>query len=164
MMNIASALIRGLLALSLATGSAGAIAGVAAPSAQDPVLEKRVMSLANELRCLVCQNQTIADSSSGLAVDLKNQIREKLQAGESEKDIASYMVTRYGDFVLYKPPFKLTTLLLWLGPLLLLLAGFWMLLRRLKHQRAAQASPLSPDDQARARKLLEESKPESERP
>lgn len=144
--------------------ASGAIAGEAAPSAQDPVLEKRVMSLANELRCLVCQNQTIADSNSGLAVDLKNQIREKLQAGESEKDIASYMVTRYGDFVLYKPPFKVTTVLLWLGPLLLLLAGFWLLLRRLKHQRAAQTSPLSPDDQARVRKLLEENKTESERP
>lgn len=163
-MRYLNAITQLLLALFIAAGSAGAIAGEAAPSAQDPVLEKRVMSLANELRCLVCQNQTIADSSSGLAVDLKNQIREKLQAGESEKDIASYMVTRYGDFVLYKPPFKVATVLLWLGPLLLLLAGFWLLLRRLRHQRAAQAAPLSPDDQARARKLLEESKNESERP
>jgi cytochrome c-type biogenesis protein CcmH len=128
---------------------------MAAPLTQDPVLEKRVMSLANELRCLVCQNQTIADSSSGLAIDLKNQIREKLQAGESEKDILGYMVSRYGEFVLYKPPFKIATVLLWLGPLLLLLAGFFVLYRRVRRERSVATVDLSPADHGRAQALLD---------
>jgi cytochrome c-type biogenesis protein CcmH len=145
-----------LFVLLIAASSFSAVAGEAANAAPTALLEKRVMSLANELRCLVCQNQTIADSSSGLAVDLKNQIREKLQAGESEKEIVDYMVTRYGDFVRYKPPFKTATLLLWLGPLLLLLGGFWMLLRRLRHQRVVPPSQISPADHARVQKLLEE--------
>ena len=100
-----------------------AFAGVATPLAEDPQLETRVQRLSEELRCLVCQNQTIADSHAGLAVDLKNQIREQLRAGKSDADILDYMTERYGDFVLYRPPFKATTLLLWAGPFVLLLGG-----------------------------------------
>ena len=78
------------------------------------------MTLAAELRCLVCQNQTLADSNAPLAEDLRNQVREKMRRGASDSEIVDYMVARYGDFVLYRPPLKLTTLLLWFGPLLLL--------------------------------------------
>jgi len=108
-----------LLALRLS----GAAAGEAAPLAEDPVLEQRVMRLAEELRCLVCQNQTIADSHAGLAVDLKKQIREQLSAGRSDKQVLAYMVDRYGDFVLYRPPVKGTTAALWFGPFALLAFG-----------------------------------------
>ena len=126
----------------------------AAAFAQDPALEKRVSALAHELRCLVCQNQTLADSNAPLAVDLRNQIREQLKGGASERDVLEFMVARYGDFVLYRPPFKATTLLLWAGPFLLLLAGVAILLRRLR-QRSAPAPALSEDERTRAAKLLE---------
>ena len=100
--------------------------GLASPSLaqEDPNLERRVTTLAHELRCLVCQNQTLADSNAPLAVDLRNQIREQLKAGKSEREITDFMVQRYGDFVLYRPPFKATTLLLWFGPVLILVVGF----------------------------------------
>ena len=106
----------------------------AAPLAEDPVLEARMMHIAAELRCLVCQNQTIADSSAGLAVDLRNQVREMLARGENDKQIIDYMTARYGDFVLYRPPLKSTTALLWFGPGAFLLGGvitlFFVLRRR----------------------------------
>ena len=106
----------------------------AAPAAEDPVLEARMMRIAAELRCLVCQNQTIADSSAGLAVDLRSQVREMLARGENDKQIIDYMTARYGDFVLYRPPLKTTTALLWFGPGALLLGGiitlFFVLRRR----------------------------------
>src|SRR3970282_2158487 len=82
-----------------------------------------MMAIAAELRCMVCENQSIADSDADLAKDFRNQIREKLQQGQSERDIIDYMIARYGDFVLWRPPFKPTTLLLWLGPVLLVAAG-----------------------------------------
>lgn len=126
----------------------------AAPAAEDPVLEQRVTALSGELRCLVCQNQTIADSNAGLAIDLKNQVREKMKQGMSDREIIDYMVARYGDFVLYRPPFKATTLVLWLGPLLLLAAGFFALFRRLARRRKAVEIELSAVDRERASKLL----------
>ena len=104
----------------------------AVPASDDPALERRVMALAEELRCLVCQNQTLADSNAPLAVDLRNQIREQLQAGKSERDVVDFMVARYGDFVLYRPPFKAGTAALWLGPFFLLALGVWLLLRRVR--------------------------------
>src|SRR3989449_8358080 len=99
------------------------IAWVACAFAQDARLERRVTALAHELRCLVCQNQTLADSNAPLAVDLRNQIREQLKAGKTERDVVEFMVARYGDFVLYRPPFKATTAALWLGPFVLLVLG-----------------------------------------
>jgi len=106
----------------------------AEPAAEDPVLEARVMRIAAELRCLVCQNQTIADSSAGLAVDLRNQVREMLARGDNDKQIIDFMTARYGDFVLYRPPLKSTTALLWFGPAAFLLGGvitlFFVLRRR----------------------------------
>lgn len=148
---------RKLLALLLGLILAGSVLAKEAPTvAADPLLEKRAMALAEELRCLVCQNQTIADSHAELAVDLKNQIREKLKAGMSEAQIIDYMVARYGDFVLYRPPVKATTLPLWFGPfalLLVALAGlFYYIMRR---RRSAPAQDLSEEEQARVRSLLD---------
>ena len=100
--------------------SATAQAKVAPNISADPALEARMMVIAEELRCLVCQNETIAASHADLAVDLKNQIRIRLTQGQSQKQILDFMVERYGDFVLYRPPLKTTTLLLWLGPFILL--------------------------------------------
>ena len=126
---------------------------VAAAIAQDPILEKRVAALAEELRCLVCQNQTLADSNAPLAVDLRNQMREQLAKGASEREVREFMVARYGDFVLYKPPFKASTAALWLGPFLLLAIGIWVL-RRLARRRVP-APHLSEAERTRAAKLLE---------
>jgi len=134
-----------LLALALLAGSA---------AAQDPALDKRVAGLAHELRCLVCQNQTLADSNAPLAVDLRNQIREQLQSGASEREVIDFMVARYGDFVLYRPPLKASTLALWLGPFVLLALGALLLVRRLVRRRAPEPQ-LSEAERARAAKLLE---------
>jgi cytochrome c-type biogenesis protein CcmH len=129
-------------------------AGEAAPAAADPALEARVMAVASELRCLVCQNQTLADSHAPLAVDLRNQIREKMQQGASEHDIVDYMVARYGDFVLYRPPFKATTVLLWAGPMLLMLAGLAALFFRLARRRGESQPELSDEQRTRAQAML----------
>lgn len=128
-------------------------ANEASLAAANPVLEKRVMALAGELRCLVCQNQTIADSNAELAIDLRNQVREKLAQGMSEKDILAYMVQRYGDFVLYRPPVKVTTWLLWFGPFLLLAVGFFFLLLKLSRRRI-QVDALPESEMQRAAQLL----------
>jgi len=144
-----------LLVLVLALLQAVAGADEARPVAEDPVLEARVMRLAEELRCLVCQNQTIADSHAGLAIDLRNQIREQLRQGASEDQVRSYMVQRYGDFVLYRPPVKATTWLLWFGPLALLVAGviaFGVVLAR--RQRSGSSEALTPEEASRAAALL----------
>ena len=122
--------------------------------AQDPALEKRVATLAQELRCLVCQNQTIADSNAPLAVDLRNQIREQAAAGRSDKDILDFMVARYGDFVLYRPPLKASTLVLWAGPFLFLILGAGLLIRFLRSRRMPEPR-LTAADRERAAKLLE---------
>ncbi|HEV3007785.1 MAG TPA: cytochrome c-type biogenesis protein [Burkholderiales bacterium] len=123
-------------------------------AAQDPSLEKRVAALADELRCLVCQNQTLADSNAPLAVDLRNQIREQLTKGASEREVREFMVARYGDFVLYRPPFKASTVALWAGPFILLLAGAFFLYRRITRRRVPEPR-LSQGERERAAKLLE---------
>lgn len=120
---------------------------------QETNLDRRVMDLSQELRCLVCQNQTLADSNAPLAVDLRNQVREQLAAGRSEQDVLDFMVARYGDFVLYRPPLKASTLFLWIGPFVFLLVGAWLLVRRVG--RRSPETHLSDEDRARAAKLLE---------
>lgn len=110
-----------LLAWSLAFG--GAMAKEAAPVASDPALEARVLRITEELRCLVCQNQTIADSHSGLADDLRREVREQLRRGASDEQVVQFMTDRYGDFVRYRPPFKASTAVLWIGPAALLAIG-----------------------------------------
>ncbi|HVJ25611.1 MAG TPA: cytochrome c-type biogenesis protein [Burkholderiales bacterium] len=117
-------------------------------------LDKRTAALAEELRCLVCQNQTLADSHAPLAIDLRHQIREQLAGGASEREVREFMVARYGDFVLYKPPLKASTVALWLGPFALLVAGLALLGRRLRRPRSAEPA-LSPAERERAAKLLE---------
>jgi len=129
----------------------------AALAADDPALDKRVAALAHELRCLVCQNQTLADSNAPLAVDLRNQIREQLQKGASERQVTDFMVQRYGDFVLYRPPLKASTVLLWAGPFLLLGFGVFLLVRKIKSSRLG-AAPLSEAERARAAQLIEQSR------
>ena len=131
----------------------------AAPAAADPVLEKRVKSLAEELRCLVCQNQTLADSNAPLAEDLRNQVREKMREGKSDKEVVDFLVERYGDFVLYRPPLKATTIVLWFGPFLLLALGFAMLLRSVRRQPQEADAEISDADRKRAAELLAGSKP-----
>ncbi len=138
----------------LAATASWAFAKEAAPAAADPALEQRVMTLASELRCLVCQNQTLADSNAPLAEDLRNQVREKMRQGTSDSEIVDYMVARYGDFVLYRPPLKLTTLLLWFGPLLLLAGGFLVLVRRVLRRRPAQDLEITASERKRAAELL----------
>ena len=143
------------LALLLAALLAAPLAAKeAAPAAADPVLEKRVTALAEELRCLVCQNQTLAESNAPLAEDLRNQLREKMREGKSDREVVDFLVERYGDFVLYRPPLKATTVLLWFGPLLLLAAGFTVLLRRVRARRAVVESGVSEADRKRAAELL----------
>lgn len=129
----------------------------AVPLADDPVLEKRVSALAAELRCLVCQNQSLADSHADLAVDLKNKIREMARAGKSDAEINQFMTDRYGDFVLYRPPVKNTTLFLWIGPFFVMFGGLLLLFLYLKRRKriSPEPVPLSTEDSARARALLE---------
>ena len=103
--------------------AAACLADEAPSLAADPVLEQRVKNLSAELRCLVCQNQSLADSHADLAIDLRNQVREMMQDGKSDEQIREFMVARYGDFVLYDPPVKSSTMLLWVGPFALLLVG-----------------------------------------
>lgn len=147
---------RALLALLLALGAAATAADEAKPTVLDPVAESRTMALAAELRCLVCQNQTIADSNADLAVDLRREIREQVKAGKTDGEILDFMTARYGDFVLYRPPLKATTVLLWFGPALLFVVGFVVLFRVLRgrRERVAADRPLSDAERARAEALL----------
>lgn len=147
-----------LMALTMATVMHGAGATEAASLAADPVLEARVLKVAEELRCLVCQNETIAASHADLAVDLRKQIRNKLSEGQSEQQILDFMVERYGDFVLYRPVLKASTILLWVGPFALLLIAAYSLTRAIRG-RQRHAAPLTPVDADRARRLLDESPP-----
>lgn len=131
------------------------IAKEAQPSAADPVIEERLMKLSKELRCLVCQNETLADSRAELAVDLRGQIREQMKAGKSDKQIVAYLTERYGKFILYNPPVDPTTYLLWFGPFVLLVGGLAVLFRYLKQRRELIIEqPLSVDERQRAELLL----------
>jgi len=121
-----------LLAAILMMFAATVCAGEAQALYSDPATDARLNALASDLRCLVCQNQSIADSHSDLATDLRNEILEMIAAGKTDKEIVDFMVARYGDFVLYRPPFKLATFLLWGGPLLLLALAVLVLYRYFK--------------------------------
>jgi cytochrome c-type biogenesis protein CcmH len=132
-----------MLALVLASGWGHAKEAV--PAAEDPVLEARMLRIATELRCLVCQNQTIADSHAELAVDLRNQVKEMLKRGDSDQMIIDYMTARYGDFVLYRPPLKGTTYILWFGPGLLLLGGIASLVLVLRRRSRLAPDQFEPD-------------------
>ncbi len=146
---------RRVFAVALCSVALGAFAQSAEVAHPDAAVERRLKSLGEELRCLVCQNQTIADSSAPLAVDLRNQLRSQIAAGRSDDDIRAYMVQRYGDFVLYRPPLRATTLLLWIGPFALAAVGaaiFFVVVRR---RRPAEAGSLSNQRREELAALLE---------
>jgi cytochrome c-type biogenesis protein CcmH len=151
---------RTLVALLLAALLAGVAAGKeASPLASDEAVEQRMVAISEELRCLVCQNESLAGSRADLAQDLRQQIRELIKAGKSDQEIMDFMVGRYGDFVRYRPPLKPVTWLLWLGPFLLLAIAFALLITYLRSRgkRLALdgAGALSEEDQARAARLLQ---------
>ena len=151
---------RGLLAALLCLLPALVVAKEAAPLAEDPVLEQRLMRLTQELRCLVCQNESLADSRADLAADLRNQMREQMRAGRSDEQIRAWLTERYGDFVLYRTPLKATTAVLWFGPAALLVAGLGGLLFYLNRRRG-RVTPrtLTASERARAQALLQADEP-----
>jgi len=129
----------------------------ATPLSADPVLEARVLKIAEELRCLVCQNETIAASQADLAKDLRQQIREQLTQGRTQPQILEFMSQRYGDFVLYRPPLQLSTVLLWAGPFVLLLVAAGVLLMNIRRRDpSTEPSPLTPAELQRAQRLLDD--------
>jgi cytochrome c-type biogenesis protein CcmH len=129
----------------------------ARPLADNPQAEARLKHLAVELRCLVCQNQTLADSNAPLAEDLRREVREMIAKDMSDKDIIEFLVTRYGDFILYRPPLKATTTLLWLGPFVLLIAGVAALVLALRRrQKKLVDVSLSEEERNRVARLLSE--------
>jgi cytochrome c-type biogenesis protein CcmH len=145
-----------MLALVLLFMSGACLAKPAVPAAGDPALEKRVVAIAENLRCLVCQNQSIADSNAELARDLRKQVREQLKAGASDQAVIDHMVARYGQFILYRPPLRPATLLLWFGPFLLLAGGLVFLGLQVRQRRALlrNRARLTEAERARAREIL----------
>lgn len=134
-------------------------AGEAKDMAADPVLEKRMIGLAEKLRCLVCQNESLASSRADLAEDLRREVREQMNLHKSDQEIIDYLVSRYGDFVLYDPPVKSYTILLWFGPFALLLIGVGMLIYQLRKRRqTVPETQLSDEAQKRAAALLDDEK------
>jgi cytochrome c-type biogenesis protein CcmH len=131
----------------------------AAPVAEDPEIERRMIALSEDLRCLVCQNESLAGSRADFANDLRREIREQMKANKSDKEIVDFLVARYGDFVLYRPPMKPTTILLWFGPFVFLIIGAVILVVYLKRRRKQIEEPvLSEQQRKQAEALLEESK------
>jgi cytochrome c-type biogenesis protein CcmH len=140
-------------------------AAEAVPVADNPAVEQRLIAIAAELRCLVCQNESLAGSRADLAMDLRREIRTRIARGDSDDAIKAFLVERYGDFILYRPPWKATTLLLWLGPMLLLAIGLTLLFRQLRRRADGARSGVSNDaelneeERARLEQLLAADKP-----
>jgi cytochrome c-type biogenesis protein CcmH len=147
------------LLLILALMSPLSWAKEAAPVAEDPVIEKRMLALSEDLRCLVCQNESLAGSRADFANDLRREIREQIKEGKKDQEIIDFLVERYGDFVLYNPPMKPTTYLLWIGPFAFLLIGAGILFFYLKmRRRQIEEPPLTADQHRHAESLLKEDK------
>lgn len=144
---------RALAALLLTCGMWLAQAEEAQPLAADAAIEQRLIVIAEELRCLVCQNESLAGSRADLALDLRREIRELIRQGKSDDQIKEFLVSRYGDYVLYRPPVKSTTWLLWGGPFVLLLAGLAGLIFFLRRRHSDERA-LSDDDRRKAAALL----------
>lgn len=143
------------LAIASQVGLSG-IAASSAPEAADAELDRRVYTFAKDIRCLVCQNETLADSRADLALDLRREIREQMAAGRSDEQIVAFLTARYGDFVLYRPPLKPSTYPLWFGPFVLLAGGLFALYRSVKHWRTLpDVEPLSANERRRIRQLLD---------
>lgn len=155
---------KALIAAGLALGAlllAGSFvqAKEAAPLAEDPVIEQRMLAISEELRCLVCQNESLAGSRADLAQDLRRELRELLKAGKTDQEVKDFLVSRYGDFVLYRPQVKPATYLLWAGPFVLLIAGLFGLmrfLRRRANEAGAAEAPLTEAERQRAEALLKD--------
>lgn len=143
-----------LILLLLFAGLGTAFAGVEVTQFERAEQEQQYNRLIAELRCLVCQNQNLADSNAELAQDLRQEVYEMIQAGASDQEIINFMVARYGDFVLYRPPFKATTAFLWIGPFIILITGFVILLVFIRKRRQLGAVELDESEHARARELL----------
>lgn len=147
-----------ILLILLITLFAGSLFANEAKLREDPEIKDRFKHLASELRCLKCQNQTIWDSKAGLADDLRKQIRSQIYAGKSDDEIVEYMVDRYGEFVRYKPVVDQKTIFLWLGPLIFLVIGIFLLYRYIKirrEQNSEEDAPLTEEDRLRAQAILE---------
>ena len=151
------------LALLLALLASLAVGREAAPLAEDETVEKRMVAISDEMRCLVCQNESLSGSHADLAKDLRREIRTMIKAGKTDQEIKDFMVDRYGDFVLYRPPLKATTYLLWFGPFLLLVVAILALVnylrrrgKRLDEGSGIGEGALSADEQKRAEALLKE--------
>ena len=125
---------------------------------ESPEHEQRYKKLVDELRCLVCQNQNLADSNSALAQDLRKQVYKMISEGKSDKEIMDFMVTRYGDFVLYRPPFKTTTFLLWVGPFIILIIGLFVLVRFIRQRKKIIITELTDVEKEKLKQLLDEDK------
>ena len=151
---------RTIFALLLAFLTSLAVAKEAAPMAEDEVVEKRMVAISDEMRCLVCQNESLSGSRADLAQDLRREIRSMIKAGKTDQEIKDFMVSRYGDFVLYRPPIKTTTYLLWFGPFLLLVIAIGALFNYLRRRGqivdAGALTTLTPEEQKRAEALLKE--------
>jgi cytochrome c-type biogenesis protein CcmH len=144
-----------LFVLSLLSSLVTAQVVIEDKPSDDPVVEQRLAKLSHELRCLKCQNQTLADSPSSIAADLRREIREQIQAGKSDKEILAFLTQRYGDFILYRPRVTPLTYLLWFGPFVLLLAGLIVLFRYVRQRRdAIKDQPLSAEERRRAEEML----------
>lgn len=146
-----------LFSLALVLAPA-AWAGEAQPLGVDPAIEQRMIKLSEELRCLVCQNESLAGSHAELAEDLREEIRVQMKAGKDDKQVIDYLTTRYGDFVLYRPPFKPLTLLLWFGPALFLALGAGIWYFTLNKRRNLKETPADEKQLAAAANLLEDNK------
>lgn len=147
-----------IVALMLVLGGSGLVgAKEAVPVMGDAAMQARVMKLSEELRCLVCQGQSLADSHSDFSIDMRNKIQDLMEQGMSDKEVKEYLVARYGDFILYRPPLKSTTFLVWFGPLILFLIGVAVLVFNIKRRRkvlSSSPSALSAEEQARVQGLL----------
>lgn len=148
------------LAIALTAMSVSAVA-VGAEALSDPVLEAEARAIMKELRCLVCQNQSIDESDAGLAKDLRMIVRERVAAGDNARQVKSYMVARYGDWILLRPPLRPITWLLWFGPLLVLLTAGWGVIRYLRRQKNQPLEPPLSPEEARALSELSSDPPES---
>ncbi len=144
-----------VLALLLQLLSSPAFANEAAPLADDPVVEQRLLVIAEEVRCLVCQNESLAGSRADLAQDLRREIRSLIKQGKTDKEVMDFLVSRYGDYVRYRPPVKPTTWLLWGGPFVLLAAGLAALVMFVRRRRSTSEA-LTPEEQREAAALLGE--------
>lgn len=149
---------KSLLISLLLAAATSALAGEAIPVGEDPAIEQRMVNLASDLRCLVCQNESLAGSHAELAEDLRKEIRAQMKAGKNDKEVVQYLTDRYGDFVLYRPPFKPVTYLLWLGPLMFLGIGGTVWYFTLKKRRTLKDTQVDEKQLATAAQLLEDNK------